>query len=342
MSKLKKRYLLSFSNDITKIRDEVLSNLDILKLEVAKKDLEERIESLSEDQQKALVVISLIGAGILAFSSDARKEVSELFQNLKDSFENRPLDVHFTMILLTEFFYFSVEPNEERYQRLMDLGHVIDKNELIGKKNSQSLLLLRIDGPLSQENKNFPLYFAYTLRHMSILKMNKFLNHQRKIFEGDFIEFVQSILTDNEEEELFIQKTKTAVERWLENNRYLGNPANKKKVLLTDSAKFNIVEEELAWLNQTDNEIIGESSFNRVMKYVKILVIDDEVAKDIKPLPKINHKGFSKKIRFSFYTIHKLLEGTKVNDNYIDFLHAVFPHNFTGEKLTTRKKFSCK
>ena len=69
--------------------------------------------------------------------------------------------------------------------------------------------------------------------------------------------------------------------------------------------------------------------------------MEDKVIDNLKPITGITYSGFGKKIRFTYYNIHNRVQQERtINDNYIDFLHAVFPNNFRGKKETTKTKFS--
>ena len=348
MSRLKVRSLISFSDDITEARGEILKNFKILDTPKGKKAFSDKIDELTNAKGEVSFTPAVGLMNLLIIASSATGNEDDLpeddffktYVKFKKVLKDRPFDIHYNLVYFTEYMYHMEHQSLQNIKIYENLRFEVYRNEFITIGRNDYKELFKVEKPIDQSNINFPLYFAYTIRQMSILKMNNFLNHQRKIFEGDFDGFIESILIKYED--LFLGKTKAAVTKWLEHNQYLGSSKNKKRSLMTESMKIRIIEEELAWLSQLEDDGMTTNLYNRVIKYAKILVLDDKLDDKLKPLPKINYSGFNKKITCSFFTIHKAVRtGRRVNDKYIDFLHAVFPLNFTGGKATTKKKFYC-
>lgn len=338
------RYLIGFSSDITKIRNQLFQNFDLLITEEGKKDIQNRIENLPEEFESVFFVLA-IGGAISMISSSWREEVVDLYENIRANYERNPYGIHFTLIYIPEYILLLCHPNEKHHKRLLELGNEIRKNELIGV-DEPSLSEFKIETPIGQDNRNFPLYFAYTLRQIPVIKMAEFLDYQLTLFKGNFKSFLESILIEYDEENFFLGKTKRVVNRWLEQNQYSTALASKVGDHKSDDLKMKIALEELEWMLVTDSEgnpVIFKAEFKRLMKYTEGLILKNCLPLRVKPICALNAIGFSKRVRLSFYKIHKQLQGTnKINDKYIEFLHTVFSDHFKGEMSTTKAKFSSK
>ncbi len=339
-------YLFSFTHDITKIREEILPNLDLLQHKEVQKEIEERIGNLTPEMQQ-VVLIMFLGTTLLACLPNGGETISKLFLNVKNRLKNKPFVVHSGLVVLVESLLFFEQPNEKQHHFVQKLWQEIKRDELFSEGDDQSFF--EAIEATDQQSKNFPLYFAFTLRQIPILKMDDFLDYQLPLYEGDFKAFLENILIEFEEHEgqsLFKKKTRKAVKKWLKKNQFKKELVSKVGPHKSDDVKMKIVQDYLEWTklpNSKGEKILFDKDFDRLMKYAKVLVTKDRLPERIKPITGISHVGFGKKIRRSFYDIHlEILGKYRINDKYIEFLHKVFPDKFTGEMSTTKKKFSIK
>lgn len=337
-----KHYLFSFNNDITKNRSEILQNFELLDNKEVQKEIQNRLVEFNKTNPE-LSLFLFFGSMLLLLSQTSREELTEVLFNLKESFEKRPFDIHFSLILVTEYAYLFEHQNKNHINQLKTLEYEVHKNELL-KEDVESVLVFKVEEPITQENRNFPLYFAYTLRQMPILKMNDFLTFHLQKYKGDYKSFLESLLIEYEEEDLFLSKTKKAIYKWLDKNKHsmaLHSKVGKHK---SEDERMGIVLDELDWLRHPtlqNEKVMFDKDIKQLIEYTKILVCDNKLPQSIKPIHGITTKGFSGAIRFTYHKIHERMQGRKpVNDNYIEFLHKVFPGNFTGKLTTTKTKFS--
>ena len=327
--------LFHLGSDITRVRTELKSNIELLQSEEV---LKEVFKNISEDDElKASFGISILfGVAVVYF---APEQGDKILEGLKEGFKRiceEIFEIDLSSILLVEMLWASKSQtpppfSEELQRELQRLGrvHEVDPWDIL------------VNGfTLEQRSTKFPFFFALLLRQMPTTKIHAFLNYQAYRFEGDFRGFLEGILI---EYDFYEQKTTKASNSWLSRSlsklpvQATANP-NEEMGL---GRKKKIIIEELAFLkgkNSKGERILFDQTYECLLNYCFQFLENlqtPRIEQTIAP------KGVSNvEIRYAFYKIHQRIWGThKIYVEVIYLIHAVFPQ-FRGDINTTLKKFS--
>lgn len=327
--------LFHIGDDITKVRTELKSNIELLKNEEV---LREVIKNIREDEelQGILGVSVLFGIFVAYF---APEQGDEMLQKIGKGFKRireENYEVELSSILLVEFFWLTKTKEQPSFSE--ELQRELQRLSKVHKLDPWTVLT---DGVITEQHSTkFPFFFALLLRQMPTTKIHSFLTHQAHRFRGDFQGFLEGILM---EYDFYEQKTIRTSTSWLSRSlskipvQATANP-NEGMGL---GQKKQIIIEELAFLkgsNDKGERILFDQTYecllNHCFQFLEDLKIPN-IEQSIAP------KGVSNvEIRYAFYKIHQRIWGThKIHIEVVEFIHAVFPQ-FRGDVSTTLKKFS--
>lgn len=195
----------------------------------------------------------------------------------------------------------------------------------------------------------------------NINKLN--LGHQRLMIINSEIENLNNGLSYPEMHNKFSIISK--INNWLQQQKeiYRQNPSaifsaeidaqtiseNRKNPLPKKDKETFAEQKKLAYeylkflngFNRNNEKIMSETEFTRLINSINYLIETGSVPEKIKIITQINISADY--IRYTFYTIHKALYGTKkIKPEWISFLKAVFSQFNNSEWQTLKTKFSAK
>lgn len=203
--------------------------------------------------------------------------------------------------------------------------------------NNQDLIATAIEKKKSELSKSINAH-AYGFERLEVI--NNAIYNLDYILEGD----------------THIQSIPAQIKCWLQNQLqvYL---LNASQLFASDSAatgpkkekpqkaleqKKLIAFEHLCFMKGTnlqDKPIMSEAEFDRMMSYLYFLLQYDYLPETVDPIPVVNLPTGS--IRYTFYLLHqKLISKSRINESWINFLHACFEQFSTVDIRTTKTKFS--
>lgn len=89
--------------------------------------------------------------------------------------------------------------------------------------------------------------------------------------------------------------------------------------------------------NVHGKKIMSDADFQRLQSYVQLIIEKGSLPDNLEPIREVRFPNAH--LRYLFHCIHaELYSRRKIQDHFIDFLHALFP-KFTGKKAITKRKF---
>lgn len=220
--------LFGFGGDITKVREDIEVNIDLLKSEKIQlaliKKLQYIIDSISEEKKKEYDIYEINTEAYTPFLVNLffdRLFIPFMVQTSKTPFE---INLFSTITLDLLWCLENYDSFEDIYNLALTKRFFLDFNRE-GDSLRTKLKLFRSDkeklkefylnySPIKESSdKKYDFYFAITLRQTSVQKIAAFLGYHQSKFEGDFNSFLEYLLIDYSD--ILPKKTITTVEKWL-------------------------------------------------------------------------------------------------------------------------------
>lgn len=221
--------LLGFGQDISKVRTQLLENLEIVKdpnfiddiLEKLKGRLKEREDLMEEFFSDAAesfltaIAASVLAMGITLWGYKLLKEIAQ-----------QPFVINRVHCWLIEFLYnLENEGNGPEIDYLMKLMQRKHQSFLRGamqllKENGENAGVEHYFQFLKEELQDDPNYdriFAYTLRQTTAIQMPQLLKEKQAIYQGDYLRFLEIVLIDFNS--IIPAKSLKVAKRWLKKER---------------------------------------------------------------------------------------------------------------------------
>lgn len=282
--------LLGFGKDISKVRNQLLENLEVVKdpnfvdaiLEKFKDRLKERedlLEQLMEDEV-LFPIQMIIGAFFTAL-------FGAMGYNFLKRIAQQPFLINRVHCLAVEVLYnlenddngeeiaFLIKLMQRKHQFFLSEAVQIlkEKGEKAGVEHYFQFLK---EEP--QEDPNFDRFFAYTLRQTTAIQVPNFLKEKQAIYPGDFLEFLDIILIDFKS--IISPKSLKVVKRWLKEERKAINALENGRK--TGNSLKEKVED---WIEIPDSyyQIKGRLDPMQLRRFFAFLHIENNGSLDDKP-----------------------------------------------------------
>lgn len=206
--------MLDLGYDITKLRTRIQKNLPYLSHEdslrafvkIQKDKYAEADYSLNQLQSFFLSVSTFLSSSIV-FTS---------YKNLA----RHPYSINrFALFHLEKPFGWKCQQPLSK-ERMNYLDYLVDQR-LEELRNNPNLMFFKSINVMHREedpnDPEFPFYFALTLRQTSVLKIPDFLKAKSRLFDRDYLEFLNLLLLDFDD--LFVLKTKDVVKKWIQDQK---------------------------------------------------------------------------------------------------------------------------
>ncbi|MFH1052260.1 MAG: hypothetical protein V1779_15175 [bacterium] len=310
--------LFYLTNDITKIRSDILKRIELFNdkeyLNSFFYNLLREFEGYRQNLQYENI------PQLELFKVNNISNINEFFEItpefLKKLLSTKKYSINFFWVIMIEYIYFNVFPlNEQNDTRLVLNKEIELRNSKIKNKSNNLSNLFKSS---ESSDDSYSMLFAYTLRQTSITEIFAFLDYhhnEHKNIESDYQNFLNEILLDYDN--IFLPKTKKKVEEWInkhiiiEDNKYPEftqirqalammfildslkiEPTNKKNItkflqFFTKSNLSNLYDMVLKVYETPDNWQIDDLQYIRTkFEYIKadkiIAYIDNEIEENKK------------------------------------------------------------
>lgn len=282
--------LLGFGTDVSKVRNQLLENLEVIKdpnfveailekFEDRLKEREDLLEQFMEDEAlfPIQIVIGAVFTVLFGFVG----------YNLLKKIAQQPFLINRVHCLAVEVLY-----NLENDDNGEEIGFLI---KLMQRKQqsflSEAVQLLKEKGEKAgvehyfqflkeepQEDPNYDRFFAYTLRQTTAIQVPNFLKEKQANYQGNFLEFLDIILIDFES--IISSKSLKVAKRWLEEER--------KAIKALENGQKNgnsLKEKTAAWIEVPNGyyQIKGRLDPIQLRRFFAFLHIENNGSLDDKP-----------------------------------------------------------
>ena len=199
---------LDFGNDITKVRNQLKPNIQMLKNRTFAIELLKKVGGKTPLNKIIDSIIQKI----------TQEQLNNTIDSLIEKINGAKFEINIFLLLFIEALY-AIKPKIER-----ENDKIIEK--LIFIINQRAIITndfkdISVTSSESQNEENYDYFFALMLRQMSLQNITQFLDYHSEKFEGNFHEFLKLCLLEHDN--LLDTKSISVANGWLMQN------ANKEK-----------------------------------------------------------------------------------------------------------------